>query len=666
MRLPSELAGFIADFAGFQQRIAALVDSLLDLVGEPAGVELDPRDEGTIEWGRWLDESAHPELHRFRDSLAASLARIDRDHPIVELGATLRRTVAELPEQVELHGEARPLAVPLRGWLELDFVEAVIAALAQLERTLIDALHELTARLAELERVLDYYTLAVQRHQADLEYAQAEEFARTGLARVQNLIDDLQRRRLAWARRALGEFIDRSASALEDASAPYRAHRPELIVRGLDEHRRRAEAQRRPGWLRRAGVRVVTSYQSARPALRELADELRVLFGEQASVPQQARLQAIFGGDPSELGSALPLGYRRLFATLPIEIADLYVRRPALEDTCMRAIEAWRAKVPQIMLLHGDRGSGKRTLVNHVLARVRSQALLDVRWIRLGPALRDEVGVAKQLGRAFGIEGEALGFAELALEPDALERRRVIVVENAERLLAPSPAGVARMIEFLALVGETASTTLWILLMATPAADLALQRLGLRNRIPTIVHVEPMPGEDLHALLLARHRLSGFDLEYDDPGLHLIDRLGQPWLGLRARAPGEVFHERLAGLSGGNPRHAMYTWLACARPHPQHEGAVQMAALPAQGVELLGPLSLEQRLLLALLAQHGSLTSAELVVALSASRESIEGDLEVLWAKGLLVPSRELHRHWTLRPTIAHPLLMELRSVNMI
>ncbi len=668
MLLPSEIAGLIEWFAAFQIRIGELVGDLMHTANVKPRAKLALGAGETNEWGQWLDASAHPELNGMQEAVAGSLARLDREHPIVGLVDELIDAIARLPVDVELDElDAGVSEVPLRRWFELEFCAEVISALVELERMLAVALTDIAGRVVEVERVLDYYTLAVQRHQADVEDAQAEEFARTGLVRVQSLIAELHRRRMSWARRTLDEFVDRTASAIEDASGPYRAHRPEQIRHRLAEHDRASKARMgKPGLVRRGWSRAERAYRVAVPLTRQFAVELRTLFGEHENLALQAQVRSLLVADPAELGRELPLGYRRLFATVPVEVGDLYVPRPGLETACMAAIEAWSAGIPQAILLHGDRGSGKRTLANHVLARARSQALLDVRWVRLGPGLRDEMPVAKLLGRALGVEGEPLAFAELALEPFEAGRRRVIVVENAERLLAPSAEGVNRMIEFLALVGETAPTTLWILLMATPAANLALHRLGFGNRIPTILHVDSLGADDLRKVITTRHRLSGFELEYDDPGLHLIDRLGQPWFGLRSRTPSEIFHERLWRLSGGNPRQAMYTWLARVRSHEQSEGRIVVAPLPPTPLELLNSLSLPQRLILALLAQHGSLTSAELVSALSAARASVEGDLKVLWAKGMLAPSRELVRHWTLRPTISHPLLMELRSANMI
>jgi hypothetical protein len=536
----------------------------------------------------------------------------------------------------------------------------------ELERTLARALQEVAERIGEVERVLDYYTLGVQRHAAEFEPAQAEEFARVGLTRVQTLIEELHRQCASWARSALTQFVERTAGALDDATAPFRAHNPDAIRRRLDEHKRLAEPSVDRGLLRRSWSGIQHAYHDALPHTRQLVVALRSLASEKELQPLPRDLRSLLGSDPAKLGSDLPLSYRRLFAVAPIEITDLYIRQGSVEDVCANAIAGWRSGIPQSMVIHGDRGAGKRTLTNHVLAGVHSQGSLAVHWIRLGEESRAEPEVAGALGRLFGFGSEVQSFAELRRPSPKPEQRRVIVVENTERLLPPSPTGIARMNEFLALECETAATTLWILLMATPAAMLALHRIGFGKRIPTIVQVEAMTDSDLRAMICARHRISGFELEFEQPDVHMLDRLAHPLSSLRDRAPSDVFYSRLCRLTGGNPRQAMYYWLARARPHPQHEGRIVVAPLPAAPLEFLPTLPLSQRLILALLAQHGSLASAELAEVLLTSRESVEGELMVLRTSGYIAPSRSREQHWTLRSTIAHPLVMELRSINMI
>jgi hypothetical protein len=141
----------------------------------------------------------------------------------------------------------------------------------------------------------------------------------------------------------------------------------------------------------------------------------------------------------------------------------------------------------------------------------------------------------------------------------------------------------------------------------------------------------------------------------------------RPIAGFRAtRARRDTYFKRLWRLSGGNPRQAMYYWLACAASHSQREGRIVVGPLPETSVDLLPPVTISQRLILALIAQHGSLTGAELQDALAAPGAGVDGDIKVLWANGYLMPSPEARSHMVLRSTMAHPLLMELRSANMI
>jgi hypothetical protein len=680
MLLAPEVERFVAWFAALQGRIDEMVRGLCTPVSVPAlAREGAEPTAAAMEWGQWLDASAHPELLGMREWVARSRSRLQQEHPVAAFAHELAAGVEALPEHVVLPslpvdaddhtGEPPVVEVPLRRWLALGFVLEATPAFERLEQTLMTGLSDIEGRIDELERVLDYYTLAVRRHAADVEGStEVEEFAHTGLARVQALIAELHRQRAAWARRSLARFVDHTSGALQDALAPFAAHRPDELLRRLEalEVLERAGPPS-PGLVRRLRTQAERGYHAALPFARQLASELQALFTEQEPEPLRRAYRSLLATDPDALGSELPSSYRRLFAAVPLELADMYIHRPALEDACAAAIATWTTGVPQTLLLHGDRGVGKRTLVNHVLSRVSSRAALDMRWIRLGPSLCDEPAVARVLGRALGLPGTAGRFADVARPPAHEGRHRAIVIENAERLLSPSPEGIARMAAFLSLVGETARNTLWILLMATPAATLLLHRLELANRIPTVLHVEPMDVGDLRAMIDVRHRRSGFDLTFVAPIIRLLDRVRYPVTSFRAvRSPSDGFITRLLRLTGGNPRQALYYWLASSRPHPQQEGRIVVQPLPAITVDLLLPLTLGQRLILAQLAQHGSLGRDELQSVLAAAADDVEGDLKVLWVRGYVAPSRELSRHWMLRPTIAHPLLLELRAANMI
>jgi hypothetical protein len=658
---PVELARFVRWYSEFQIRVGALIERLLATDDQLTTAGLA---------GDSLEARIQPILDHRLAGIDAALVRVREHKPITAFLGELRSAVEELGEQVGLvDPDGKEVQVPFRRWFELEFIEPASTAVAQLEGTLATTLETLRGRVVDAERTLDYYALAIQRYRVDADDSAADEFETTGARRLESMIGGIDRICDTRAQRVRLDFIAMSSSVIEAASAPYRAHRPDAIQSAIAAHERRRERGGQASLLRRSLLHTRSLQQRAQPVLRQLREEIRDLLA-----PEDARersdlldLHHRLGADPSELGKDLPLGYRRLFATLPLEISELYVPRPALERACADAIESWNAGVPQVLLVHGDRGSGKRTLLNQVLAGVRSGA--RVCWVRLGPHLRETSEVAKLLARAMGSSDSPDHFAELAAATrDPIARRAVIVVENSERLLAPSSDGIARMTEFMSMVAATTPATLWILLMASPAAALALHRLGLSSRIPTVLEVGPMAGVELEAMLRARQRLSGFELEYAEPNVSLLGRLTS----VRPSSVSEVFHARLLETSGGNPRQALFEWLACARPHPSREGRIVLDELPDRTRELLGPRPLSQRLVLALLAQHGSLTSTEIVEALAQPRADVEGDVHVLWAAGLLTPMREqdepdgANRHWALCPTIAHPLSLELRALNMI
>jgi hypothetical protein len=696
MLLPPRLAHFVQWFAdhqvAFGDTLRSIVAPLEDDIAQPVALPESsepgtPADQqipdvtGRIEvrWAQWLDDIARPELVSLREHVRRARDRVQDGGPIDNALRSVSEAVEELPELVDLLGVSGPpdsslvaaprtasAVVPLRRLLQLAFVTDVEHAFARLREAITDVLADVSGRVDAIEKVLEYYTLSVQRHAVEVEDAgQVEALAHTGYERVRALLDELRSRRTAGARRVVAEFVERTAGTLEDACAPYRSHRPEDVRRRLEElERAQRSGASTPGIMPRARAAVGHVYRTARPVGRLLAIEVRALLAERESDGRRRAYERLLVADASGLGRDLPPGYRELFGAGSIEFSDTYVPRRDPEAALEVAIAAWRGGAPQAVLLYGDRGAGKRTLLNQVLAREIGRARTG--WVRLGPKLRDEAVVARALARRLDVRVEAPRFAALARARAGHDTKRAMVVENADRILSPSYDGIVRMSEFLRLVGETASSTLWILLMATPAADLALHRLDLAHRIPSVVKVDPMRVEELRALVMRRHRLSGFQLEFARPELHLVDHVRDPIGAIQARrSPGDAFFVRLWALAGGNPRQALYYWLASAQPHPRREGRLLIGAVPATA-ELLPSIVLSQRLILALLAQYGSLADAELRSILGATIEGTEGDLQVLCARGLVAPSREHDRHFTLQATAAHPLIMELRAANMI
>jgi hypothetical protein len=681
--LDPRISAFVEWFAEFQLRFGTTLDSML----VPAEVDFHVplamnafggNDEASraiaralaaAELAHRLENGIDPVLASLRSALEVSAERIAEGMGIEAYLEQLRTTVSELPEVLELtdrHEDGESVVtVPLRSWLEAMVVEPAEPAMAD---ALVAAARENAIAIQDLDRlqkVLDYYLLAVQRHTGDGDQPNLiEEFAQAGLARTRALLDQFRARRRAGALRVRALFVRRMSGALEDACGPLRALRAGDIMRQLETM---AEAARDrdappPSW-RVWRDRMLAFYGRTTPVLREVARDLRLLFANE-ELPRDDSHRQLVTVPLEQLGNQLPASYRRLFVGVPTEIADIYVPRPAIEVQCRIAIDGWLRGGGNSLLLSGDRGAGKRTVVNQVLAALRND--VPVHWVRLSRDVHSEADVCRTIGRELEISAPIATFAALERELRSLRGRRALVIENSERLFRRSPSGLARTASFLELIAGSGPSTLWIVLMATPAAGVIGNALDLGTRMTAVVQVNGLVDDDLRAVLLQRHVLAGYELHFAPGTPRALEQVRRPLASMRARRdPESAYFERLGTLTGGNPRQALYYWLRTVMLDAERDRVV-VQPLPERASPLLSGIPIGQRMALALIAQYGSLTVEDLAEALGGTADRATSDLRALCSVGWVARAPGIHEHWSLSPVSAHPLTLELREHNMV
>jgi hypothetical protein len=357
---------------------------------------------------------------------------------------------------------------------------------------------------------------------------------------------------------------------MDDALAPLRAHRPDEISHALAA---RASAQplvvvrHQPRRLSR-GARDL--YGKATPLVRELVRDLRgVLRDDQ---PRLGYWDLAIASDAIS-DDRLPPLYRRLFGEIPLGLADLYQPRSGLEAVCRRVFETWlsgQARRPDrrgALLVVGDRGAGKRTLVNRVRAELHGE--LPVRWLSLGPHLASEARLAAAICEATGAN-LAESFRDLGHALHQLGQRQAIVLENSEQLFLRTPEGLARVQALLDLIRATDDAILWIVLMVKPTAALLDTCLRLPLYFGDVIRVEPESPAFLEAMVRARHRVSGFGLRFRARRAPLVQRLRAPFTRSDLLPdPGEEWFEQFGRMTAGNLQQALQYWQIAARIDPQ-------------------------------------------------------------------------------------------------
>jgi hypothetical protein len=396
--------------------------------------------------------------------------------------------------------------------------------------------------------------------------------------------------------------------------------------------------------------------------------------------------------------SSMPEPYQRLFTSVPAETVGLLITRPQLAVLTAQAQRALDGRGGPI-LVFGERGAGKRTLVRQLLGSLGER--VDARWLRLSPSFDREADVTRELMQWFQLPIDDLSRPDFfgvsqrvqALTPASWrraelriddvdgvlgnsggaamleERRMLIVVENSERLFRRTHEGLNCMRRFLELVSATSDHVLWVVLMAEPAVQVLDAALELRARFPAPIRVPPMSADELAQVLDQRHRLSGYALRLEPGAPSLAGWVRGPGTAWRLwRKHAEATFERLAQLSGGNVRQALRLWLAAAHADQDDAASVVVGPLPADACPLLDELPLSSRVLLAALMLHGPLRPADLLAVYGQHSLDLDGELARLAHMGLVAldESHDVGLVVGVETRLVQPLTMELRTCNLL
>lgn len=657
--------------------ISAPAGTTTGFLATPAGDEPAPTPPGECRgWKLALEQEIRPAIHRARGTLRAAAASFIDGSALHGLRDEIDDTLASQPETLTLDllpedsshtqqpGAPIRVPVPLRRWLQESLLPDLQTTLQGFSARLGAVVDAATAELERIETVLDYHLFIVE----DARVAeQRDESARTGLAHGVRLVQQLTAQLGRDVDRSYRWFITTSSAHMDDALAPLRAHRPEEIAQALALR----EQQQAPSWWQRrfGGLHrnVSAAYGRAAPVVRELVHDLRgLLRGDQ---PRLGYWDLAITSDPTP-DERLPPLYRRLFGEIPLGLADLYQPRPNLEAACRRVFEAWRTEQLRRpdrrggLLVVGDRGAGKRTLVNRVRAELHGE--LPVRWLPLGPHLTSEARLSAALAEATGAP-QAANFRELAHTLRLLGSRQAIVLENSEQLFFRTPEGLAQVQALLDLIRATDDAILWIVLMVKPAATLLDTCLRLPLYFGEVVHIAPESPEFLERMLRARHRVSGFGLRFRARRAPVLQRLRAPFT--RADVlldPGEEWFAHLGRITAGNLQQALHYWQLASRLDSHGATDILVRPLPRRRGGALTGLSLAQRLVLATLAQHGARTEAQILETLRLLGHGAGPEIDDLCRRKLVEPSPAGDGYLQLRPAAVGPVTLDLRWRNML
>ena len=656
-----------------------------DADGGGEEVETELRD-----WAAWYKSELEPITKSTRRTLDRALISFGQGVTSRRLIDALEYRVAGFSESLRLllqdpHTTAptaglETMELRVRQWFSNRLVSEIALRYIEFNERTERVVRRNIVGLDSIGQVIEYNLISANSDSDANELEGTEKVASTKaeqlavLRRGENLISQ-QAQSLAQDVRELQEWILKETSALERASTgPFLEHNISDLPRQISRQSPARAIVTKQGLSARLEPVLGTlrsAYASLTPLYEELLEDVRYILSETPRGEHRARIRERLEIEVPETVRQLPPIYKRLFNPVPLDLPEFYVERPEVEKRCLEAIAQWGRNHNVSILLVGDRGIGKRTFIHNLmpikiydLAPIFQQ--LPIQTVRIGEDIENEEQLCEQFRTLFKGERPST-FREMSRTLRSADERQIVIVENANKCYQRTSEGVALCRDFLKMINETSREVLWVLLMDSPAATLLDTMLDLFDHFSHTFELKPLDEEQLEAMVLNRHRVSGFELDYEAPNIRLLYRTRHPLAASEAlRNPHRDYFKRLHGLSRGNPLLALLYWLRSIHPDMSSDTKLHVMPIEDESLPLVDSLTLRKKLILALLLQHGSLTPEHLYKILDIPAEQVRIELEHLGRLGFIELIGGTSQHYRLRDIAAAEVTFELQHANLV
>ncbi len=589
-----------ADLARSEDRIIDLLRrALQQLESELSGLtaELD----GAIEWLRL--RSSHDQADEFPRSQVDVVPAASR---LAELDAGIREELDSLPQSAQILRKYRADTRRRPRWKQYQPRATLLQAYMQTGRgeiaRLLDGIVEEHRKIFQgIERARQVVGFASETslieetaeasltHEAvlnaisllDFLREEPPEWRRSAASRLARILAAVFiENRLVMTRRRLGVIAYLAQQGFRRAVLRISRQAVVLLDRGL---RHLWQAQERAGQR----FRVYIGWQRA-------ATAGKVQVNTRPYLPEELTIDVNTG--------KLSALYRYLFRAEAVQDPRFLVGRAQEMAAIAQARDMWEQARPAAIVIVGERGSGKTSLINCALKRWLDD--LDIVCAEFSERIAEDARLHEFLARLAGVADPA------GLVPALGERRRVIILEGLERLFVRRVGGYVAIRELQRLIAATCSSVLWIASINQVAFQFLDASVNLGRSFSHRINAGGISRDDLRQAIMERHNLSGLRLHFPDPPpAHKLHSR------LRARVEGQTdpeskFFEILASQSAGIYRTAFNIWIGQVE-------SIQAGALYLQPFAMGDPggvmedLSLDQVFALVAILQHGCLTPEE-------------------------------------------------------
>lgn len=414
-------------------------------------------------------------------------------------------------------------------------------------------------------------------------------------------------------------------------------------------------------YLRRAKRFIAVRYRPfAREAVRDIQESLGLkeyTAAEILAAYDKATLD-------SEVMDNLPFIYQRLFDIAPLDSIDFLIAREDETELLEQAKSRWQQGLHSSVAIIGEPGSGKTSFINAMEGTV----LKECRVYRenFSQTCTSSKDLAQALSPLFG-KKELKSFAELEARISKLPAKSVIILEDAHNLFLREVGGFEAVRKLMLLIAKTSHQIFWIFSIREFAWRYLDHALDISSNFPVVINTENLTREELEQVILARNKVSGFALKFL-PGDVLKQRRKYRKASAEQKAllAQHAYFNALQNVTDGNILSAIFYWLKSI--HRVGEDELIIKPVSELRLHFLQSLHIDKLLTMAMIIQHGTLTSEEHARIFRYDREQSQALLTQLANVNLLTRDEDDEHlvKFAINRLIYKPLAHQLQAMNVL
>ncbi len=356
----------------------------------------------------------------------------------------------------------------------------------------------------------------------------------------------------------------------------------------------------------------------------------------------------------------LPFIYQHLFGLKPLADERLFAGREKELRILTENLKQWESGAFMSTIIIGEHGSGATTLLNFAKRDIYRE--FEIKELNLKKTLYIPEGDFQ------GILSEVLGkkvnnFDDVQRYFISLDKPLVFIVENVQNLFLRTVRGFELLNKFISLIYNTGDKVHWIFTCTLYSWEYLDKALNISKHFQSIISLSGIAENDLENIIMKRHRITGYQLEFLAPENIIKTR---QYKKLKSRDDQQnylkrYFFNQLFDIAKGNISITILFWLRSITE--VEENKLKIYPLIDVDYSFLYKLSAIELFTLGALLQHEMLNAKSHSLVFRQSVESSSILLNSLFRKGIIIEAGSGYR---IHPFLYRPVVKALINNNIL